>query len=341
MPTGSPTPTPSLFPPPGGGGRVGVDVLYVREGPSFASPILGSLLYNEVILPLGRNAIGDWVAVQWEDQIGWVWASLVVWDPALRIETLVVLSDTGTVSPGGTGAPTVPTPTVSPTPVPTPTSSPSITPLPTATPTFEPTAVPLPQPTTPPVSPAPNLLEGIDGPLKTGLLSAGGLALLGLAVYIWRRSAGTREVRRYAKGFLFDTCPVCHEGHLHLEQLVQRSMGIPSVRRSVRCDTCRSVLREVRPGRWRYTIDPYVNPDMASRYGARWLSRADLESLARGAGAAGRSRLVGNEASLAAQEELPELDESLFAEEEAAGDPVEELADEPPPPLDGSEETVE
>lgn len=145
---------------------------------------------------------------------------------------------------------------------------------------------------------------------------------------------GMREVRRYAKGFLFDTCPACHEGHLHLDEIVQRSMGIPSVRRSVRCDTCRSVLREVRPGRWRYTVDPYVNPDMASRYDTRWLSRADLESLAQGAGAAGRSRLVGDEASLAAQEELPELNESLFAEEEAAGDPVQEMPEEQSPPPD-------
>lgn len=142
-----------------------------------------------------------------------------------------------------------------------------------------------------------------------------------------------REVHRYAKGFLLDTCPVCHEGHLNLEQVVKSSMGIPSVRRSVRCNTCRSVLREVRPGRWRYTIDPYVNPDMASRYDTRWLSRADLESLARGSGATGRSRLVGVEASLAAQEVLPELGESLFAEEEGtAGDSIEEVPEEPLPP---------
>jgi hypothetical protein len=343
VPSNTPLPTLALLPPPVGGGRVGVDVLYVRDGPSFASPILGSLLYNNTVSPLGRNTAGDWIAVQWEGQIGWVWASLVVWDPALRLETLAVLPDTATLSPGGTAAPTALAPTLSPTPARTPTLtvSPSSTPLPAATSTLQPTVAPLPQPTIPPALPAPNPLEGIEGPVKTGLLVGGGLVLLGLIVYLWRRSAGVREVRRYAKGFLFDTCPACHEGHLHLDQLVQHSMGIPNVRRSVRCDTCRSVLREIRPGRWRYTVDPYVNPDMASRYDTRWLSRTDLELLARSAGAAGRSRPVGAEASRVAQEELPELGESLFAEEEAAGDPIEEVSEEPLLPLDASDETIE
>jgi hypothetical protein len=228
---------------------------------------------------------------------------------------------------------------VSPTPtsIPTSAASPTITPLPPATVTPQSAVAPLPAPTTPPVNQSPNLLEGIGGPVKSGLLIAGGLILFGLVVYIWRRSAGMRQVRRYAKGFPVDICPACQEGHLHLEQLVQRSMGIPSVRRSVRCDMCRSVLREVRPGRWRYTVDPYVNPEMASRYDTRWLTHADLEALGRDAGAQSRSRHAKIEALPVVHEDLPELDESLFAEEGAPGDLIEEASEEPLPSLDASD----
>jgi hypothetical protein len=143
-----------------------------------------------------------------------------------------------------------------------------------------------------------------------------------------RRSAGMRQVRRYAKGFPIDTCPACQEGRLHLEEFVQRSMGIPSVRRSVRCDMCRSVMREVRPGKWRYTVDPYVNPEMASRYDTRWLTQADLETLERATIMEKRSRLAEGDASPTPREDLPELDDSLFAEE---------TYEEPLPSLDTSD----
>lgn len=110
-----------------------------------------------------------------------------------------------------------------------------------------------------------------------------------LALYSWRRLAGRHELRRYADGFLFDRCPVCREGQVHLEQVVRRSMGVPSVRRSVRCDSCHSVLREIKPGLWRYTVDGFVNPEMASRYNTRRLSEADLVELAHHADMAGDS----------------------------------------------------
>lgn len=319
---------------------MGVDVLYVRAGPSFNSAILGSLLYNDVVSPVGRNAAGDWVAVEWEGRIGWVWASLVVWDPALKIDQLEVFTAGVVLPPGGTRTSTVLAPTATPTlaRTPTPTPAPTLTSAPAATLAPQPTAAPLPLPTALPALPAPNPFEGIEGPLKTILLTGGGLVLLGLIGYMWRRSAGMREVRRYAKGFLLDICPACHEGRLHLDQIVQRSMGIPSVRRSVRCDACRSVLREVRPGRWRYTVDPYVNPDMAKRYNTRWLSRTDLEILSHEANRGGRSRLVGVEASPAdLVEDLPDLTANLFVEEEASTDPIEEAPEEPLPPLDVSD----
>ena len=339
LPTTTPSPTPPLAPPPVDGGRVVADVLYVREGPSFGSAILGSLLYNDSVRPLGRNAEGDWIAVEWENRIGWVWASLVFWDPALRLETLAVLVAGATLSPNQTSQPTVTGQAVSPTPAHTPTPTATLastaTSLPSATATSQPAVAPV--PTTLPAAPAPGLLEGIEGPLKSGLLIAGSLILLGLVVYMLRRSAGVRAVRRYAKGFPVDSCPACREGHLHFEQLVQQSMGIPSVRRSARCDTCRSVLREVRPGKWRYTVDPYVNPEMASRYDTRWLTHADLEVLGKEAGSRSRSRLMEIEALPVTHEDLPELDESLFAEEETPGNSTEEASEEPQLSLDASD----
>lgn len=305
------------------------DVLYVREGPSFASAILGSLLYNDSVEPLGRNAAGDWIAIDWQGRIGWVWASLVFWDPALRIETLAVLTPGATLPPRGTGQPTATRQPASPMPSRTPTSTlaPTAT-LSSATATSQSAVAPLPVPTTAPAPSSPSPLEGLQGPITSGLLIAGGVILLGVVAYMLRRSAGMRQVRRYAKGFPIDTCPACREGRLHLEEFVQRSMGIPSVRRSVRCDMCRSVLREVRPGKWRYTVDPYVNPEMASRYDTRWLAHADLEALGRETGRERRSRLAEVEVSPISREDLPELDDSLFAEE---------TYEEPLPSLDASD----
>lgn len=67
---------------------------------------------------------------------------------------------------------------------------------------------------------------------------------------------------RYAGGFVLYHCPACQEGILSIEERVDRLLGIPRVKRTVRCDTCRSVLREVGNRRWRYAIDPAVNPDL-------------------------------------------------------------------------------
>jgi hypothetical protein len=36
------------------------------------------------------------------------------------------------------------------------------------------------------------------------------------------------------------------------------------------------VLRQISPGLWRYTIDPFVNPELARRYNSRQFTDADL-----------------------------------------------------------------
>jgi len=103
---------------------------------------------------------------------------------------------------------------------------------------------------------------------------------LAALLYVWQWSAGRIEVRRYARGFILSICPVCQEGHIHLDEVVRKTLGIQWVRRSARCDTCRSVLRELRPGVWRYSVDAFVNPEMAERFKNRRVTTAELHELA-------------------------------------------------------------
>jgi hypothetical protein len=48
----------------------------------------------------------------------------------------------------------------------------------------------------------------------------------------------------------------------------------------VRCDECRSVLRETTPRRWRYAVDPIENPDLYRRYNGQELDEQALIDLA-------------------------------------------------------------
>jgi hypothetical protein len=98
---------------------------------------------------------------------------------------------------------------------------------------------------------------------------AGGLGLLAVAVYgvLYWRSAANAE--RYRDGFVITRCPVCREGKLILDEHSDRVLGIPRVRRTVRCTVCHSTLREVRPRKWRYTIDKSENYALYERYNGR------------------------------------------------------------------------
>jgi hypothetical protein len=112
------------------------------------------------------------------------------------------------------------------------------------------------------------------GLIGLGILGAGTMA--GGVLYLQARVSAARELRRYRDGFIFSVCPVCREGHIQMDEVVRVSLGVKRVKRTVRCDSCRSVLREVKPGSWRYSIDSYANPEMAERYSNRTLTDKDL-----------------------------------------------------------------
>jgi hypothetical protein len=84
---------------------------------------------------------------------------------------------------------------------------------------------------------------------------------------------------RYRDGFMLATCPVCEEGELFLEERRYRLLGIPRIRRVVRCDTCRSVLRQVGRERWRYAVDGAANPELFALLNGRVISDDELLDL--------------------------------------------------------------
>lgn len=109
----------------------------------------------------------------------------------------------------------------------------------------------------------------------------GGALLVLLLIYVafyWRGLAATD---RYEAGFVIDTCPVCKQGHLTVETRPGRVLGIPRPRTTVRCDNCRSVLREVGRHRWRYAIDRTANPALYTQFNGREVDEATLEALER------------------------------------------------------------
>ncbi|MBL8163696.1 MAG: hypothetical protein JNJ61_17045, partial [Anaerolineae bacterium] len=115
--------------------------------------------------------------------------------------------------------------------------------------------------------------EGGGLPLEAiiGLLLL--LLLLFYIVLYWR---GLAAIDRYANGFVIDRCPVCGQGHLSVETRHERFLGIPRPRRIVRCDNCRSVLRETGYRRWRYAVDPLDNPELYRRWNGQEIDEAAL-----------------------------------------------------------------
>jgi len=280
------TPTPTLLPPPSGGGRVAVYELAVRIGPDEGDTPITGLAYGEEVFPIGQSANGNWVAIEFQGHAGWILKSLVIWDPALNLDALPVLIPPLTITPRPTSQTPEPSPSSEPAQSATPTPEPA--PLATAqglvtdTPTPEPSQTPAPiAPTAagnPPgeVAPPPTLpslpLPSADQLQWIGL----GLLAIVLAIYGWRAIAAQREVKRYAGHFPLEGCPVCQTGMLHLEESIQRPLGIARVNRIVRCDVCRSVLRQVSPGTWRYSIDPYMNESLAQEFNSNVFTDAEL-----------------------------------------------------------------
>ncbi len=121
--------------------------------------------------------------------------------------------------------------------------------------------------------------DGSPGPSSGALLAGSGLAVLALAylgVYVLQ--LGNRH--RYHDGFILTRCPACGQGTLSLDERRYRTAGLPRVRRVARCDNCRSVLRQTRPGVWRYTVDSAANPGLAAQYDGRPISDRELIEIA-------------------------------------------------------------
>jgi hypothetical protein len=103
------------------------------------------------------------------------------------------------------------------------------------------------------------------------------LVLIYVAFY-WR---GLSAADRYEAGFVIETCPVCKQGHLTVESRQGRVLGIPRPRTTVRCDNCRSLLREVGSHRWRYAIDRAANPTLYTQFNGKVVDETTLEALER------------------------------------------------------------
>ncbi len=283
----TPTVTPTLLPPPVGGGRVAVYELAVRIGPDESDTPITGLAYGEEVFPIGQSANGNWVAIEIASQAGWIFKPLVIWDPALNLDALPVLIPPLTITP----RPTVETPESPPTPSPAQEETNTPQPSPAATEEVLPPATQTPEPSKTPASVAPTAAASTPAPPSApditlpslplpsaDVLQWMGLGLVAiiLAFYGWRAIASQREIKRYMGQFPLDGCPVCQTGTLHLDETIQRPLGIAHVNRSVRCDVCRSVLRQVAPGTWRYSIDPYINESLAEEFNGRVFTDAEL-----------------------------------------------------------------
>ncbi|MEZ4667469.1 MAG: hypothetical protein R3E39_06065 [Anaerolineae bacterium] len=107
----------------------------------------------------------------------------------------------------------------------------------------------------------------------------GGLVLILVLVYAGFYWSGLTGMERYTGGFVVEKCPVCSQGDLIVEAHQERFLGVPRVRHIVRCNNCRSVLREVDKRQWRYAIDPLDNPELYRRFNGQIVDEETLTNL--------------------------------------------------------------
>jgi hypothetical protein len=189
-----------------------------------------------------------------------------------------------------------PEPTATYTDTPTDTPSETPTPEPTATPTEDRTEIamavitvtPLP-PASPTPIPPPTPAESQGAGLPAEAIAAGLilLAILGYVLAYWR---GMASAKRYADGFVVPVCPICQTGRLTVEGRTERNLGLPTTRHVVKCEACRSILRETSPRRWRYAVDRAANPTLYDRLNDRQISEDELRRL----GATGAPKPAAN-----------------------------------------------
>ncbi len=206
-------------------------------------------------------------------------------------------TETNTATETEIAAIEVPTDTsVPPTNTPIPVDTSTDTPLPPTETAMPPSETPETEPTAtvvevvavatdiPPATPVPHETDTPDSPDDGGVgfpveALVGAIGVLIVMVYIVFYMRGVRAIDRYADGFVIERCPVCLRGKLVLETKQERRLGIPVARRTVRCNECRSVLREMGLRRWRYAVDPIENPRMYERFNKREVTDEELDSI--------------------------------------------------------------
>jgi hypothetical protein len=109
----------------------------------------------------------------------------------------------------------------------------------------------------------------------------GVVGLLAVFGYVGLYMRGLAAADRYRDGFAVDVCPICRRGHLEIENRQDRMLGVPRPRRIVRCNTCRSVLREIGHRRWRYAVDPIESQALFFQYNGREIDDETLAELLR------------------------------------------------------------
>jgi hypothetical protein len=75
---------------------------------------------------------------------------------------------------------------------------------------------------------------------------------------------------------MIETCPVCG-GKLYAEEERARRFG--RARRAIRCDSCRSILRQRDNNRWHYAVDPAANAEFHAQHNDQTFTEDALEAL--------------------------------------------------------------
>ena len=106
-----------------------------------------------------------------------------------------------------------------------------------------------------------------------------GIVVISILLYVGLYAQGAASAARYEDGFVIEHCPVCGRGKLYMEGRVDSLFGIPRPKRTVRCNVCRSVLREKGSQRWTYAVDRIENPIIYRSYNGREISDTKLKDL--------------------------------------------------------------
>lgn len=288
--TPTPTPTqtlPALPDPPADGGVVAVQDLTVYEGPGESFSELGGLPYGAFIYPQARTQDTVWLQIEYAGFEGWVYRPLInmAFDAVVLpvppgMITPIPGSDNVTLTPveGAAGeadvqatsaeaaqeATNTPLPSLTPTPEPQPAA--------TDAPPAEEVGPEATQESSPAESPQVSEAPGATPDVGVGRVVLVAAALLGLVISGGYLISGRAMAGVQRGEFVVTTCPACGEGQLSLAGR-RRS-------RVVRCDNCRSVLRQLRNGVWRYAVDPLPDEDFANQHNGQSFSAEELIELA-------------------------------------------------------------